>query len=267
MRGISNWVGAVTVLFSVALTALPAYAERIECNEVPYVPYTIDTPGVWCLKHDLSTSMASGCAIAINVNNVTLDLNDFKVGGLAAGLGTDARGVCALCRKNVTVRNGTVRGFLAGVQLLGGFFSGGNDCAQAYVVENIRAESNTYAGIWVGGMGGVIRNNLVVSTGGTTLYPSSINTGIYVDMWSSNVVVLNNDVINTFNTPYPVAAEAIHAYASDNCMVINNRVSGAHIGIRFQNSTGLYRGNTVGNIDPNGGSAYSGGTNAGDNYP
>ena len=54
------------------------------------VPAVISTQGTWCLKQDLATAIASGNAISVNANNVTLDCNDFKLGGLAAGAGTVA---------------------------------------------------------------------------------------------------------------------------------------------------------------------------------
>jgi len=37
--------------------------------------------------------MTSGNAITIATNNVVLDLNSFKLGGLSAGLGTNANGI------------------------------------------------------------------------------------------------------------------------------------------------------------------------------
>ena len=49
------------------------------------LPATISTQGVWCLRRNLATAMTSGNAITITVNNVTIDCNDFKIGGLAAG--------------------------------------------------------------------------------------------------------------------------------------------------------------------------------------
>ena len=36
------------------------------------LPTTISTQGVWCLRHDLSTNIASGNAITVATNNVTI---------------------------------------------------------------------------------------------------------------------------------------------------------------------------------------------------
>ena len=48
-------------------------------------PYVIATQGVYCLTGNLSTSITTGSAIEIQANNVTLDLNGFKLGELVAG--------------------------------------------------------------------------------------------------------------------------------------------------------------------------------------
>src|SRR4029079_7326065 len=86
---------------------------------ITVLPAIISTQGTWCLKQDLATAITSGAAITINTNNVTIDCNNFKLGGLAAGLGTNAYGVFANNRFNATVRHCNVRGFYVGVFLAG----------------------------------------------------------------------------------------------------------------------------------------------------
>jgi parallel beta-helix repeat protein len=125
------------------------------------VPAVISTQGTWCLKQDLATAIASGNAISVNANNVTLDCNDFKLGGLAAGAGTLAYGIAATSRANVTVRHCNIRGFLIGL-----FFSGAGSSGHA--IEDNRFDGNTYSGIFVGADGSVIRRNRVFDTGLTT---------------------------------------------------------------------------------------------------
>src|SRR4249920_3466180 len=66
------------------------------------LPAVITTQGTWCLKQDLATTVTSGSAITINTNNVTIDCNDFKLGGLGAGLATLANGIYSLNRVNAT---------------------------------------------------------------------------------------------------------------------------------------------------------------------
>ena len=76
--------------------------------------------------------------------------------------GTGATGINASNRQNITIKNGTIRGFIYGI------FLGDAGASQGHVVEDIRADQNTSIGIDVSGDGTIIRNNLVVATGGTT---------------------------------------------------------------------------------------------------
>lgn len=56
--------------------------------------------GVWRLRADISTAVSSGNAITVNSNNVIIDCNHFKPGGLAAGIGTQAIGIAGFDRLN-----------------------------------------------------------------------------------------------------------------------------------------------------------------------
>jgi hypothetical protein len=131
-------------------------------NYITSLPAVITTQGTWCLKQDLTTSIATGDAITINTNNVTIDCNDFKIGGLAAGIGTQTHGITANTRFNVTIRNCNIRGFFIGIYLIG---PGGG-----HVVEDNRLDGNTAIGIDVAGDGSVVRRNRVFDTGGSTVY-------------------------------------------------------------------------------------------------
>jgi hypothetical protein len=144
------------------------------------LPATITTQGVWCLRHDLSTAVTSGDAITINTNNVTIDCNDFKLGGLAAGTGTLARGIYAMNRLNATVRHCNIRGFRRGVSFEGG--AGGG-----HVVEDSRFDGNTANGIRVEGDGSVVRRNQVTDTGGATAVAYGIFAYYAVDVLDNTV--------------------------------------------------------------------------------
>jgi hypothetical protein len=130
-------------------------------------------------------------------------------------------------------------------------------------VEQIRADFNTLYGIDVYGANCVIRDNQVLATGGTTIYATAPQ-GIFL-RWADGSQVISNMINDTYFDAATLS-QAISFMDSDNVMAIDNRISGAHIGIRFQNSTGIYRGNTVLNLSPTGG-AYVDGTDAGGNYP
>jgi len=127
------------VLYSV-LAWPPVQAETIDCTAITSLPYTITTQGIYCFAGNLSTSMAMGNAINIQANNVTLDLNGYKLGGLAAGDGTQAYGIYAYQRKNITIKNGIVRGFYIGISLEDTSLL---TTSSGHVVAGILADQNT----------------------------------------------------------------------------------------------------------------------------
>ena len=156
------------------------------------LPASITTQGTWCLRRDLSTAVASGAVITVNTNNVIIDCNDFKLGGLAAGASTSTTGILGLDRLNITVRRCNVRGFLEGIALVGA--NGGG-----HVVEDNRLDGNTAIGIDVHGDGSVIRRNLVRATGGGT---GTLAIGSATAIWSIyGVDVMDNTIDGVAPTP------------------------------------------------------------------
>jgi parallel beta-helix repeat protein len=171
-----------------ALMTVPGIARAAQSYDnctgfITTLPAVISTQGTWCLKQDLTTAISSGVAITINTNNVTVDCNDFKLGGLAAGVGTSTFGIYANDRLNATVRNCSIRGFLAGVRLIG--TNGGG-----HLLEDNRFDGNTQIGIYLEGDGSVIRRNRILDTGGTTLTLEflGIDTGSGVIDIKENIV-------------------------------------------------------------------------------
>ena len=154
------------LLLLLALPALPAHAAESYDNCTGFVtslPATISQQGVWCLKQDLATNITSGNAITIATNNVTLDCNDFKLGGLAAGPGSAAVGI-ASSRLNLTIRHCNVRGFFRGISLTA---AGGG----GHLVEDNRLDGNLQVGIHVLGERNRVQRNVVLDTGdGTGLF-------------------------------------------------------------------------------------------------
>ena len=176
------------------LSAPVAHAEVENCTVITSLPTTISTQGLYCLTEDLSTPIESGEAIAVEVNNVTIDCNGFKLGGLAAGDDTRTRGIYALDRLNTVVRNCSIRGFNFGVY----FFGGGG-----HVVEDNRFDNETFIGIGlIGTDGDIIRRNHIVDTGGNT--PVIISTdgqayGIAAQS-ASGLLIEHNSVVDTTAT-------------------------------------------------------------------
>jgi hypothetical protein len=156
---------AVLAALAACAAAVPGFAEETTyCNAfITALPYTITTQGHYCFNRNLSTSITTGAAITINADFVWLDLNNFKLGGGAAGTATNAIGVRSVDRDNVTVRNGNIRGFAVGIAL-----EGTGTQAENLLVEKNVLDGNYKAGIAVKGRNVVVRENVVTNTGGST---------------------------------------------------------------------------------------------------
>jgi hypothetical protein len=268
------------VMAGLLLMAGSARAETTICTVISVLPYTISAQGSYCLDRNLSSSSTTVNAITINVDFVVLDLNGFKVGGGGAGFGTTANGVFAANRKNVTVKNGNIRGFFRAVYLTD---TGG---AQGHLVEDIRADENTRAGIWVEGKGHVIRNNQVVKTTGTTVGGQPEIAGIAVVGAGSRL--LNNDVTDTIevgaaegvavlvrngdgaivegnrigNALPAATSQGVLVDTSDDVLVVGNRLATLGSGIVYGGgSGGKYRDNLTSGVT----TPFTGGTDAGNN--
>lgn len=202
-------------------------AETTECTEIPSIPYTIDEQGVYCLTHNLSAKMATGAAITVDTNNVTIDFNGFKLGNLAAGFTTRASGIIAGNRSNVIIRNGILRGYYKGIFFTGSI--GGN-----HLVENMRLDGNTFIGIHVLETPGVtLRNNTIVETGGS--FTKSLNPiilplvklsyGIRVE--AKGIKIIGNDISRVFSTgAVSTIPNGISVVGnSNNAQILNNSVS------------------------------------------
>lgn len=88
-------------------------------------PFTISAAGSYYLSGNLT--VATGNAIIITSDNVTLDLNGFTISSTAPSPGSGSAVALSSTRKNITVRNGNIRGtttFTAGAFTLGGFLDG-----------------------------------------------------------------------------------------------------------------------------------------------
>jgi len=264
---------SLLVLLALALGATPARAETVNCTAITALPAVITVQGVYCFTGNLATAITSGNAIDIQTNNVVLDLNGFKLGGLAAGTGTGAVGIHASNRQNITIKNGTIRGFAEGIFLPG-------DASQGHVIEGTRADQNTVEGIDVRGTGAIVRNNQVVATGGTTAFgPNASAFGIVV--LGSGARVLNNDVIDTVprgtGTGYAIfvsaqdmvvegnrlsnATEGVSLQGVGDALVVNNRFTTMLGGIICDSGGAKFRDNLTSNVT----FSFPCGTDAGNN--
>jgi hypothetical protein len=256
---------------------VPAARAQTQCTtKIAAVPFTINVSGNYCLdKHLATTATAATNAITINADYVTLNLNGFKLDGSAAPPGV-RKGIYALNRRSIVIRNGVVRGFARGVSLEG--------AGAAHVVEDLRVEQSAAAGIWLEGEGMVVRGCKVAGTSPPT--PDTSVDGIRVS--GGEARILGNDVLDTVPTGSGMARSIVLS-GSAASVVDSNRIGNASLvpgttgiaivsafdlllssntfsvlenGLVFDgSSSGKYRDNlTSGVTNP-----YSGGDDAGNN--
>lgn len=193
MSLVPRLVAAVALCFATLASAPAARAAESYDNcsgVISSLPAIITTQGTWCMKSDIATAMTSGSAISVQANNVTIDCNGFKLGGLAAGLNTATYGIEAMNRNNVTVRNCTIRGFYWGVVL--------SSAVGGYLVENNRFDGNTSSALLAFGEGSTIRDNQVLHTGGSTQFNEYLTSGIHA---SGTSHIVRNQVLDVSAQP------------------------------------------------------------------
>ncbi len=154
----------IATAFTALAFSAPAQAETDNCTEIAALPFTITAQGIYCLKQNLNVNLATGNAITVNAGNVTIDFNGWRVNNQAALATTEANGVFAANRKNVTLRNGFIRGFEIGVFL----DETVADASGSHLVEEMKIADSTSFAIIVEGDLSVVRNNRVIGVGGGT---------------------------------------------------------------------------------------------------
>jgi hypothetical protein len=250
-----RWTTVILFVAGLAFAPTPVHAETILCTRIFALPATITVSGSFCLSGNLSTAMTFGNAIDIAADNVVLDLNGFRLDGLAAGAGTQVNGINVTDRKNVTIRNGTVRGFATGIEVVD--LTG---ASRGHLIEGIRADRNTLFGMSIMGRGHVVRNNQIVATGGTTLLgPNGSAFGINV--LGRETRVIDNDIIQMSKTGNGVTVGILLDGVVD-VLAVNNRITDADIGIQYSSgATGKFRDNLTSGVA----TPFTGGTDAGNN--
>jgi hypothetical protein len=206
----------------------------VVCTPITSLPYTITAQGNYCLDRNLSINIATGAAITIATDFVTLDLNSFKIGGGAAGPSSQAAGIYAKNRSNLLIRNGNIRGFALGIFLEDD--SAGQTNAKGNIVEDMRLEGNLYNGAQLLGTGSVVRRNTVVNTFGNSI-PNSYTNGLAVLGPGSQVI--DNSVTETLATGTGLGTGIV--ISGDGSLVERNRVTnrtvaGNTVGIRVSNA-------------------------------
>ena len=192
------------------------------------VPFTISAPGSFYLTRNLT--VASGDAISITADDVTLDLNGFTISSTASpasGSGVSLPG--SPPRRNLTIRNGHIRGtttFAAGSFTGGGFQNGVNSASfdASVRVADLQVFGVAGIGIGVGGSKSMVEHcNVAVC--GVTGIDASIVRDSAADTCGTNGVAAKT-VIDSFG-------ESVLTTGS------NRGITGGAVGGTVVHSTGV----------------------------
>ncbi len=203
-------ISASAALLAVAGLATgtgPASAAHVACGQTITVSTTLDSDVGPCSR-----------GIVIGANNVTLDLNGFTISGTPAT--GDGPGVNITGRTGVTVRNGTITQFDAGVAITGG----SGNTVTALTLFNNRGSFATDFGDGVA---------VFSSTGNTISYNRIRNNGPFSGISlvrSSNNLIEHNQITgnnqSTSNTS-GIRVENVGFNASNNNTIRYNLVQGS----------------------------------------
>ncbi|MCB1907141.1 MAG: hypothetical protein KDH15_07210 [Rhodocyclaceae bacterium] len=286
-------VFAATAFVSTMTMAGAALAQT--CTPVDFVPFTISSPGEYCLTQDLSWT-GTGPAISVEADNVTVDLQGYEMQGPHYGhvpANPVSLAILADDVYNTTIRNGRISGFATGVSLRSGLpLTGG------HIVENLNFNSIASAAISIGTRSTIVRNNRITRLDGN-LQANCVCTRAVHGITGGNVwgARTGNEILNNSITGYIGANDATgNSYAmafgrsssmrisgnyiqtdalstkvrgiqlafSSNVFITNNTFDRPNPAIEYvSGSTGKYSGNFS---EQSGSNPYVGGTPVGDNF-
>lgn len=257
------------VLFTIVtgLYTHPAQAEISDCTVIKSVPMKIQKSGTYCFKSDLGTLQSTGKAISIEADNVTIDLNGYRLIGPATNPQRLIFGIYSNGRNNITIRNGKIEGFFTAIT------HDKNLTGTGHLIENLHIDSSRLSGISLGAALSIIRNNIITNTGngagnldtkGIVVYDSEdiLVTGNYIGfaagtkntsgIWLQTISggeISGNTITNLVGTAKVIG---VSFSVSENLLIMNNRIinpKGAHstagVGEPLSGSSGI---NCINNI-------------------
>ena len=190
----------------VLLTHAKALAGNVTPGDTPGYPITLSLPGTYQFAGNVHPS-ANTIGISVGSNDVTIDLNGFRLHG-----STTALFGIAGAAKSVTIKNGTITGFK---------FDGIYGTGDYWIVDNLRSVENGRDGVALGKFA-LVKSSVVAE---------NIARGIYTD----NYAVIQGNTVSANGT------SGVEARAST---VVGNAISlNGEYGLQGFGMTG-YSGNT-----------------------
>lgn len=218
--GFRKWVAAGRIVLAVA--GLAAGVAHAACNPIDRLPYVVNQPGDYCVVADLQTT---GDGITILANDVTVDLQGYRIRG-TLDIRSYSSCIVSFGYRNITVRNGSIRGCSNGIYLsdyfdrdwLVGFKGGG------HVVEDMEITGSTFRGMRVEGNGNIMRRNVLNHVGGSIIYPAAVIIGI--ESLGPGAIIDSNLIHEMRGVTYPGEGVGIAVNSlGSGTMITRNRIS------------------------------------------
>ncbi len=219
--------------------AATTLAEVEPRTPISAVPYTIVAPGSYYLTGSLAAADSDG--IIISADDVTVDFRGFGLVGVRPFRGVMLNGA----RRNVELRNGSIRGFGRGIYAQ----ERAND---GHRIINMRVVDNEGAGIYLNGSFHLVKDCTVSGNAdsGIFAYTTSIITGnnVYLNagdgIWTFLGATVTHNTVNANDG----AGIYVSNYCTvrDNTVVTNNLINDPMLGgIRISDDC-FVKNNTVG---------------------
>ena len=264
-RALALALACLSLSSTSALAGGPTSWGEPSCRGVTAFPANLNSPGVYCLSYKyIDFGMTTGTLITISADNVVFDLNGATLDGTTTQRPTSTNpsyGIRAYNHSNITIRNGTVKGFGYGISLTAPLgYVGPTRKSHNFVIENMQVVNSNTIGIEVLGNDSTIRSNFVAHTGGSQVSGGDV---MGIRAGGNSVRIIDNDV--SYTVPHikqPGATHGISLAGGRDFIIVNNRISEAPFGIYGGNiNWGIYRDNITVNVA----TPYTGGTDIGNN--
>lgn len=217
--------------FALALAAsLLGVADSCAQTVIDHLPYEITRSGLYVLTSDLSSPITDDTGlIVVNASNVTIDLQGHAILASRYG-GSEAVGIQAYERSNLTVRNGTIDHCFIGVDIKGNGQADTN--AVNPRVENLLVTNSIEVGVSLGNTpAGRITGCVVVQTGSLGNFDGAVGIGV-----TGAGILVENNVVDTVQAA-ETATEGVHV--NGDAFVRRNIISHCYYGVvggKYQNN-------------------------------
>jgi parallel beta-helix repeat protein len=152
---------AVPALALAALFAPAAHAEVGACTVIDTMPYSIFTPGRYCLDQDIIGTSVEGYRLRIYADNVVVDCADHRIVD-SNDANTNSAILVTGDHKDATIRNCVIENFQTGILIQ----ESADDGSSGHVLENNTILRSRQAGISASGSNMRIEGNRVLGNTG-----------------------------------------------------------------------------------------------------